>query len=246
MPILSVVFGEIMASDRNFQVSTPLIVEADAAVGPASSGRAQAVLVIATRHEITAAGIESILHAADYRVAARCSSEDDLARCLETYSPNIIMLAENVVGREGSRSVSRLREGNRSVATILLLGEHDEITASDLLELDVEGILLSGASVASLIDCVRSVHHGRKWIDPELLRQFAAGRPFQIRNNLTSREAAIAQLVSRGWNNKQIARELNLSEGTVKMHLHNIYTKLPVSGRTQLALSMASICAAKV
>ena len=62
-------------------------------------------------------------------------------------------------------------------------------------------------------------------------------------SNLTSREAEIARLVSRGLRNKEIARELHLSEGTVKMHLHNIYEKLHLGGRMQLALWMAGACA---
>jgi len=64
-------------------------------------------------------------------------------------------------------------------------------------------------------------------------------RPPQIASSLTSREAEITHLVSRGLRNKEIARELHLSEGTVKMHLHHIYQKLRLGGRTQLALSTA-------
>jgi DNA-binding CsgD family transcriptional regulator len=68
---------------------------------------------------------------------------------------------------------------------------------------------------------------------------FMGQRPPQIVSNLTSREVEIAHLVSRGLRNKEIARELHLSEGTVKMHLHHIYEKLRLVGRTQLALSTA-------
>src|SRR5262249_12697705 len=72
-----------------------------------------------------------------------------------------------------------------------------------------------------------SVRHGRKWVDPDLLRHLAmAEPPSQIANGLTSREAEIAHLVSRGLRNKEIAHELQLSEGTVKMCLHHIYDKL--------------------
>jgi two-component system nitrate/nitrite response regulator NarL len=205
-----------------------------------------ATLVIAIQHEIAGAGIEALLRAAAYNVVARCSHEDDLLRCSDAFRPDLVMLAEDVV-EEPAKTVSQLRANNSSVAIIFLVERHDAITASDLLDLGVEGILLSGACATSLVDCVGSVHHGRKWIDPDLLRQFAvAERSSQITNSLTSREADIALLISRGLHNKQIARELHLSEGTVKMHLHHIYEKLRLSGRTQLALSMASICAQKV
>ncbi len=206
-----------------------------------------ATLVIATHHEIAGAGIEALLKAAGHNVVARCSHEDDLLCSSDAFRPDIVMLAEDVVGQEAAKTVSQLRANNSSAAIIFLVEERDAITASDLLDLDVEGILLSGACATSLIDCVRSVHHGRKWIDPDLLRRFAiAERSSQITSSLTSREADVANLISQGLHNKQIARELHLSEGTVKMHLHHIYEKLRLSGRTQLALSMASVCAPKV
>jgi DNA-binding NarL/FixJ family response regulator len=130
------------------------------------------------------------------------------------------------------------------VAIVLLLEERDAITAADLLDLDVEGILLSAAGARSVIDCVETVRHGRKWLDPNLLRHLAvAERPSQTASSLTSREAEIAHFVSCGLRNKEIACELHLSEGTVKMHLHHIYEKLRIGGRTQLALSTARACA---
>ena len=68
--------------------------------------------------------------------------------------------------------------------------------------------------------------------------------PSLIANSLTSREAEVAHLVSRGLRNKEIARELHLSEGTVKMYLHHLYEKLRLSGRMELAaLSTAGACA---
>jgi two-component system nitrate/nitrite response regulator NarL len=201
-------------------------------------------LVIANRQEIAGAGIEALLHASGHSVVACCSREDDLLRSAEAYDPDIIILAENIVRQDAAKTVLRLRARNRSVAIIFLLEDLDAIRAADLLNLNLEGILLSTACARSVIDCVESVRHGRKWVDPDLLRHLAmAERPSQIASSLTSREAEIARLVSRGLRNKEIARELHLSEGTVKMHLHHIYDKLRLGGRIQLALSTAVTCA---
>jgi two-component system nitrate/nitrite response regulator NarL len=211
---------------------------------PRPAGRKMPALVIANQHEIAGAGIEALLQAVGYGVTARCSHEHDLLRFAEAYRPDIILLAENIVGQEAAKTVSRLRARNCLMAIIFLLEARDAITAVDLLDLDVEGTLLSAACAGSVIDCVESVRHGRKWVDPNLLRHLAmAERPSQIAGSLTSREAEIARLVTRGLRNKEIARELHLSEGTVKMHLHHIYDKLRLGGRTQLALSMAGACA---
>ena len=208
------------------------------------AGRKMPTLVVADQQEIAGAGIEAVLQAGDHNVIARCSHEDELLRFVEAHRPDIILLAENIVGQEAAKTVLRLRGRNCLMAIILLLEASDAITAADLMDLDAEGILLSTACARSVIDCVESVRHGRKWVDPNLLRHLAmAKQPSQMASSLTSREAEIAHLVSRGLRNKEIARELHLSEGTVKMHLHHIYEKLHLGGRTQLALSTAGACA---
>jgi DNA-binding NarL/FixJ family response regulator len=219
-----------------------LVMEMDSTL--TSRRPAEPVLVIANRHEIVGAGIAALLQAGGYGGVVRCLHEDELLRSIEAHRPDIILLAENMVGQNAAKTILRLRAGSRSVAIIFLLEERDAITAADLQDLDVEGLLVSAASARSVIDCVESVRHGRKWLDPSLLRHLAmAEQPSQIASNLTSREADIARRISRGLRNKEIARELHLSEGTVKMHLHHIYEKLHLGGRTQLALSTAGACA---
>jgi two-component system nitrate/nitrite response regulator NarL len=201
-------------------------------------------IMIANRHEIAGAGMEALLmQAGGHRVVARCSRVDDLLHVAEVHRPDIVMLAKNMISQDAAKTVLQVRERNCSVAIVLLLEERDAITAADLLDLDVEGILLSAARARSVIDCVESVRHGRKWLDPNLLRHLAvAERPSQTASSLTSREAEIAQLVSQGFRNKQIAREIHLCEGTVKMHLHHIYKKLRIGGRAQL-IWMVGACA---
>src|SRR5262245_17280968 len=201
-------------------------------------------LVIAQQHEIACAGIEALLQTRGHSVVARCAHEDTLLRSVEVYRPDMIILAENIVRQEAQKTVLRLRARHCSVTIIFLLEERDATTTANLAGVDVEGILLGAACARSFIDCVESVRRGRKWVDPNLLRHLVtAERPSQIASSLTSREAEIAHLVSRGLRNKEIARELHLSEGTVKMHLHHIYGKLRLGGRTQLALSTAGVCA---
>jgi DNA-binding NarL/FixJ family response regulator len=198
------------------------------------------VLVIANRHEIVGAGIAALLQAGGYGVVVRGLHEDELLRSMEAHRPNIILLAENMADQDAAKTILRIRAGNRSAAIIFLLKERDTITTANLPDFDVDGILLSTACARSVIDCVESVCHGRKWVDPKLLPHLAvARRPSEIASSLTSREAEIAHLVSRGLSNKEIGRELDLSEGTVKMYLHHIYKKLHLSGRTQLALWIA-------
>jgi two-component system nitrate/nitrite response regulator NarL len=196
-------------------------------------------LVVVTRHEVIAAGLESLLETGGHRVLACLTDGEGLLSCVQSNRPDALLL--NMATREAVTLIPQLRAEHCSVAIILMLEEHEAITAASLLELDVEGILLGAARATSLLNCVDSVRHGRRWVDPDLLGHLAQGEEaLRGGKKLTQREAAVASLVSHGLHNKQIARELQLSEGTVKMHLHHIYEKLQLRGRTELALSVAA------
>ena len=92
-----------------------------------------------------------------------------------------------------------------------------------------------------LVQCVRKVHAGEQWLEKRsvslaletLLRREAASR--EVAKVVTARELEIVRMVASGLRNKEIAERLFISEGTIKMHLHNIYGKLGVDGRLQLA-----------
>ena len=197
-------------------------------------------LVMVMRHELIATGLEALLRAGGHRVLARLTCGDDLLRSLESIRPDTLLL--NMIRCEAVRLISQLRAEHHSISIILMLEERDVVTAASLLELDVEGILLGAACATSLLHCVESVRNGRRWVDPDLLQCLAlAEGTARVSNGLTTREADIAHLISHGLNNKQIARELHLCEGTVKMHLHNIYKKLHLRSRTELALSVAAM-----
>jgi DNA-binding NarL/FixJ family response regulator len=237
--VIDIEMGEGPVRVLGVTVGGVMTTEFDATVAlPWPGAFKTSTVVFASRNEIAATGIQAILQASGHSVVARCSDEDGLLRVVTSHHPDIVILAENVVRREeAQKAVFRLRASNGSLAIVYLLEQHDAVTASDLQDLGVEGILLSTAGTTSVIDCVESVLHGRKWVDPNLLRYLAmAERRSQIAGCLTLREAEIADLVLRGLSNKHIARELQVREGTVKMHLHHIYTKLHLGSRMQLAL----------
>jgi two-component system, NarL family, nitrate/nitrite response regulator NarL len=195
-------------------------------------------LVVVTRHEVIAAGLESLLRTGGHRIVAHLTGGEGRLDCLQSNRPHAVLLYMST--REAVTLISQLRGKHASVAIILMLEEQEAITAASLLELDIEGIVLGAACATSLLNCVDAVRHGRRWVDPDLLRHLAQGEEaWRAGKKLTQREADVAGLVSHGLHNKQIARELHLSEGTVKMHLHHIYEKLHVRGRTELALSVA-------
>jgi two-component system, NarL family, nitrate/nitrite response regulator NarL len=100
--------------------------------------------------------------------------------------------------------------------------------------------VLKDAGGDMLLRCVQAVLAGEQWIDREAMKQVMsalANPPADAHlAELTPRERDVVSAVAQGKRNKEIARDLGISEGTVKMHLHNLYEKLSVTSRTELAI----------
>jgi two-component system, NarL family, nitrate/nitrite response regulator NarL len=124
---------------------------------------------------------------------------------------------------------------------ILTAALRDE-EVSELMTLGASGIVLKESSSDALLACVRQVHQGKRWMDPETLARGVSGALSRTQGNglgtaaLTAREREVVRLVGEGMRNKEIAERLSISEGTVKIHLHNVYDKLGVDGRLELVL----------
>jgi len=123
---------------------------------------------------------------------------------------------------------------------VILTASIQEEQLLEALRLGVRGVVLKEMAPALLVQCVRKVHSGGQWIERDsarralekILERQAGARA--LGEFLTSREAQIVTLIAKGMRNKEIAEKLFISEGTVKIHLHNIYEKLGVDGRLAL------------
>ena len=201
------------------------------------AGEVLTTVLVCELREIIAAGIETILKVAACEVVGRCRSRNELLRMAGLLRPEIIIASSSTLGDEAIATCREFRAESYRPRIILLIETNPGITPVDLAELNVDGLLMRDASAATLLECVTSVQQGRSWLDPDLLRHIA--RPehaIAIPDNFTPRERGIIDLVALGMSNKKIAREANLSEGTVKMYLHRIFAKLKLANRTQLAM----------
>jgi DNA-binding NarL/FixJ family response regulator len=102
--------------------------------------------------------------------------------------------------------------------------------------------VLKESAPEDLVECVRRVHRGESWIDRGAEAADAGTRPAPsastppVPTPFTPRELEIVRMLARGLRNRDIATRLAISEGTVKIHLHNVYEKVGVDGRIELLL----------
>jgi DNA-binding NarL/FixJ family response regulator len=127
-----------------------------------------------------------------------------------------------------------------NIKIIVLTTFEDEARVKAAMEAGADGYLLKDADGEVLLQAIQAVRQGDAPLHPRVTRHLLKGvvkhQDGSITGRLTEREQEVLQLVGKGWSNKTIAQALNLSEGTVKIHVSNILSKLNVSSRTEAAV----------
>jgi len=186
-------------------------------------------------------GIASVLETErDIHLVAQAEDGDEALRLIEELSPDVAVVSLHTPGKGGLEMLEAL-QGVKSNTRPVILADHladEEFIRA--MQLGVRGILLQSMPTIQLARCVRMVHAGEEFVEKatflrafgKLLRNVTAHK--ELSGVLTAREHAVMQLAVSGLNNKDVARKLAITEGTVKVHLHRAYAKLGVSGRLGL------------
>jgi DNA-binding NarL/FixJ family response regulator len=144
--------------------------------------------------------------------------------------PDVTLLDLQMPIMGGLEALSKIREISPGARIIVLTTYEGDVQAVRALKAGASGYLLKSSLRKQLIDAIRKVHAGRRYILAEVAEEIAI---HAAEEPLSDRETHVLQLVATGKANKAIARELSLSEDTIKAHLRNIFSKLEVSDRTQ-------------
>jgi len=200
-------------------------------------------LVLADDHPIVLDGLERLFALEpDIRVLARCTTGEETLQAVRKHRPDVLILDIRMPGMDGLKVLRQMKRAERPTRVVLLTAALDEDEVMEAITLGVNGVVLKEMAPQLLVQCVRKVHAGEQWLEKQsvsralekLLRREAGARQFA--KLLTPREIEIVRMVAAGLRNQQIADKLHISEGTVKIHLHNIYEKLRVDGRVALTV----------
>jgi len=198
-------------------------------------------VLIADDDPLTAAGVEVLLANSNFQVVANARTGKEALDALAATRPEILVLDIRMPERSGLEVLRTLRGRGDKRPVILLTGSINDQAAREAMDLGVEGLVIKANAPSDLLPCLDAVSRGRRWFDQEVMqRTMALAQSTEARRDpleqLSVRERGIVSLVQRGLRNKEIAQELGLTEGTVKVHLHKIFEKLGVRSRTELIL----------
>jgi two-component system, NarL family, nitrate/nitrite response regulator NarL len=204
-------------------------------------------IVLADDHPIFRDGLRRLLEAEhDLVVIGEASNADEALSLTRSLEPDILLLDLAMPRASGLEALRALADHPTTTRVILLTAAIEKVDIVKALQLGARGLVLKESATALLMKAIRTVMSGEFWVGREnvsdlvvALRALGADseRPESHKNfGLTDRELQITGLVVAAAGNKEIAEKLGISEKTVKHHLTNIFDKLGVSSRLELAL----------
>jgi DNA-binding NarL/FixJ family response regulator len=190
-------------------------------------------LVIADDHSLFRQGLkELLLMQPDVEVVGEVELYSELASMLTT-TPCDVLLLDLQMERWVGGKIERLSRITRVV--VLTASEHKE-DAMAALRMGALAFVQKRYAVETLMEAIRSAAQGLVWIPPALREEFAAQLKSPASSQLSNRETEIVRCVAAGLRNAEVAERLSIGESTVKTHLNNIFQKLGIRDRVELAL----------
>ncbi|HET7606506.1 MAG TPA: response regulator transcription factor [Sphingomicrobium sp.] len=199
-------------------------------------------VMLADDHPMIAAALDVLLRGTDYELIGRARSGSDALAEVARLKPDLLLLDVNMPDGSGLDVLRDLRERRSAPAVVLLTAGMDDTQLLAADRLAPEGMVLKTSDPALLLECMEQVRKGERWADPDIAertrhaKERAASAP-----SLTPRERELVELVRQGLRNRDIAAQLGVTEGTVKVYLHAIFDKLGVDNRTELAMRGAEL-----
>ena len=192
-------------------------------------------ILLADDHAVTREGMRRLLEAEpDMVVVGEAADGEAAVRLAQAVRPDILLLDIKMAGLDGIQVARRLGQQLPATRIVVLTGYDDAQYAPALARLGVQGYLSKTASAREVVSAIRAVHAGQVAFPPAVAELFGSGTPPATTPAPTVRELEVVRLVAQGHANRAIAQALGMSERTVQFHLHNLFTKLRASSRTEL------------
>jgi DNA-binding NarL/FixJ family response regulator len=204
-------------------------------------------IVISDDHALFREGLRKLLEAEPgMRIVGEAVDGEETVKVVAQLKPHILLLDLSLPKMSGLEVLVELSKLGTDTRTIMLTAAIEREQVVEALQLGVRGIVLKHSALQLLLKSIRCVNEGQYWVGQEgvsdlihaLRRMKPSRNASEPRRNfgLSSREMEVIGLIVAGYTNKDLARELGISENTAKHHLTNIFDKLGVSNRLELVL----------
>jgi DNA-binding NarL/FixJ family response regulator len=192
-------------------------------------------ILVVDDHPIVRVGIAAIINARpDMTAVAQCSTGEDAIALYEQHQPHIVLMDLRLPKMSGVDAIRTIRMRHPKACFVVLTTYEGDEDIYQAIEAGARAYLIKGMPYETLIDALRRVHAGGRFLPPTVSRALASRTPD---SDLSSREREVLSLLARGETNKEIANHLGITEATVKCHVSVILMRLQVSDRTQAVVA---------
>jgi DNA-binding NarL/FixJ family response regulator len=206
-------------------------------------------LVLADDHAVVRSGTRELLEQQpDLKIVGEAANGEEAVRLAQKLQPDVVVMDVRMPKMSGVEATRRIKAEHPDVRVLVLTAHDDDEYVFALLQAGANGYLLKTAEIEELVRAIRTVAAGQSALAPEVagkvMAQFSSGKssPDVLTDTqaqfdgLTARELSILELVAKGMSNKQIGKQLFISDRTVQAHLSNIFSKLGVNSRTEAVM----------
>ena len=201
-------------------------------------------VIIIDDHTLFREGLQRLLVRHDIDVTASVSNGEDGYKAIEKNTPDIVLLDLRMPNISGIEVLKNIRQTRKNLPVVMLTTSDDEKDLIDALRNGASGYLLKDMEPDDLVVALKDVLKGETIVAPNLvqiLAKFHQGDDTEINinnliNTLTPRESEILELLAEGQSNKLIAKNLGISDWTVKLHVKSILRKLEIHSRVEAAV----------
>lgn len=198
-------------------------------------------VLMADDHDLVREGTRELLEREeDFLVVAEAGDGQEAVRLAAKHHPDVALMDIDMPKLNGIEATKEIKSISPSTAVLILTAYDDDQYVIALIEAGAAGYLLKNVRGRDLIAAIRAVHAGESALHPVIARKvldhFTPGARHREESRsaqLSDRELDVLRLAAKGMTNRDIARDLNLSERTIQAHLSTIFTKMEVGSRTE-------------
>ncbi|OAA87311.1 Transcriptional regulatory protein DegU [Clostridium ljungdahlii] len=200
-------------------------------------------ILIADDHDIIRHGLKRIISfESDMDIVCEAENGEKALEFLKYHEPDVVVLDCHMPIMDGIQVLKSIKNKDNKIKVIMLTVEDDRKTLSTAISIGTDGYMLKDSAGTDIAEAIRRVYKGEKYIDKSLVStlfsdiKIKAKKASNILDNLSKREIEVLSKISKGFSNKEIGKQLYISEKTVKNYATNLFKKINVDDRVHAAI----------